>query len=510
MIEFRTAAAAPGVPFLERLATLIRHLPRRVHEQQFWVVQAGVLGATATHTAAELWAAHADLDVPSALHHLPAILFLAPISYASLSYGMEGAVLTGLWSAVLTVPNLVIWHREDYGWLELLYVATVVLAGVVTSVPVERERQQRHRAEATSQRLALLDDIATLTSTGGLQPTLDEALRRLHEMLGLAAVWVAVSDQAAAGASPTVLARHPAGGGAAAPPEWLDQARPPPAHVVVVPLRAKLPGSGPHDRVDGVLAAELDPTRSLTTDDRRLLEGVANHLAVAIANESLAAAERNRVRSYVKLVTEALEDERKRIARELHDEAAQNVVVIRRSLAALRTTLDDHPAAAELGELAELAGQTIAGIRRSSRDLRPPTLDELGVASALDQLVSQVRERCTFAARLRVSGQPRRLPTETELAVFRIGQAAIHNVERHAGAANLDVALTFEPDGLRLEVVDDGCGFEPAPDVAALPEAGKLGLMGMHERAHLVGGSLEIRSGPGAGTRVVLCVPDAT
>jgi two-component system, NarL family, sensor histidine kinase DegS len=503
--------AAPERPFGERLATLIRHLPHRMHERQFWIVQAGVLGVTATHIAAELWATHADLDVPSALHHLPVVLYLAPISYASLKYGTEGAVLTGLWIAGLTMPNLLIWHREDYGWLELLYVTTVVLAGVIMSVPVERERQQRQRAEATNQRLALLDDIATLTLTAGLHFTLDQTLRRLHDMLGFEAACVVVEDAAAAGAEPSVLACHPTDGPAtAALRACLDPARPVPEDVVVVSLRADLPGPGPGDRVNGLLAAKLDSTRVFTADDRRLLDGVASHLAVAIANESLADSERNRLRSYVMLVTHALEDERKRIARELHDEAAQNVVVIRRSLAALRASLDDHAAAVELDELSELARQTIAGIRRFSRDLRPPTLDELGLASALEQLVTQVRERSTLGAQLSVSGPPHRLPIETELAVFRIGQAAIHNVERHASAAKVDVGLTFEPDRVRLEVADDGCGFDPPQNLAALPEAGKLGLIGMHERAQLVGGSLEITSHPGAGTRVVLEVPDAS
>jgi signal transduction histidine kinase len=209
------------------------------------------------------------------------------------------------------------------------------------------------------------------------------------------------------------------------------------------------------------------------------------------------------------LVTQAQEEERKRMARELHDEASQNVVVIRRSLAALRTSLDDdHPAAAELGELSELAGQTIAGMRRFSRDLRPPTLDELGLASALDQLVTQVRERSALTAELRVNGPSRRLPIETELAVFRIGQAALHNVERHAAAAMVSVELTFKPGTVRLVLTDDGCGFRPPQNLGALPEAGKLGLIGMQERAQLVGGALQINSRPGAGTTVLLEVPD--
>lgn len=277
--------------------------------------------------------------------------------------------------------------------------------------------------------------------------------------------------------------------------------------MVVVPLTADLAGPGAEGRVSGLLAAKVDPVRPLTEEDHRLLAGVASHVAVAIANEQLAESERTRFRSYARLITQAQEEERKRIARELHDEAAQNIVVIRRSLASLALGLDEHPAAQELSELGELAGQTVAGIRRFSRDLRPPTLDELGLSSALDQLVAQVHERSEMGAAFHVSGSQRRLPIETELAVFRVGQAALHNVERHAAADSVVIDLTFQLDRVRLEITDDGSGFEPPLNLTDLPTTGKLGLIGMHERTQLVGGSLQILSRPGAGTRVLLEVP---
>jgi signal transduction histidine kinase len=499
------------------MAIFIRNLPHRVHEREFWVIQAGVTGVTVTHILAEVFALRFEMDIPTALHHLPVILYLGPISYASLRYGSEGAVLTGLWSAVLTIPNLVIWHRDDFQWLELLYVAVVIVVGVVMSVPVERERLQRRRAEATSQRLALLDNIATLTLTVDLQSTLSETLGRLLGMLGLQAACVAVADPTDPSGELSVLACHPGDDPAGRaltsslrehwPVTQLDPLAFPASGVVVVPLTADLPGSGPEGRVDGLLAAKADPARPPTADDHRLLAGVASHLAVAIANERLAESERNRLRSYARLITEAQEEERKRIARELHDEASQNVVVIRRSLVALAASLDHHPAAHELEQLSELAGQTVAGMRRFSRDLRPPTLDELGLSSAFDQLVTQVGDRsATLVPEFRVTGASRRLPIETELAVFRIGQETLHNVERHAAATTVVVELTFDASVVRVKITDDGCGFDP-PHLGMLPEAGKLGLIGMHERTQLVGGTLQILSRRGAGTTVLLEVP---
>lgn len=514
-----SAIAPPALDrsLLIRIASLIRNFPQRFHEREFWIVQAGVLGVTAAHILAELWSEQAGLDVPEALHHIPVILYLVPIGYASLRYGTEGAVLTGLWSAMLTVPNLLIWHQTDFEWLELLYVLVVVAVGMVMSVPVERERLQRRRAEATSQRLALRDSIATLTLTSDLASTLDETLHRLLDMLELEAACVAVANPADPEGDLSVLAcipdEGPTGGELTAclgKQQLPAQDAPfslPGLGIDVVPLAADLPGSGAEGRVSGLMAVKTNPSRPLTEDDHRLLTGVASHLAIAVANERLVESERNRLRSYAMLVTQAQEDERKRIARELHDEASQNVVVIRRRIAALGASLDDRPEAVELGELSDLAGQTVAEMRRFSRDLRPPTLDELGLSSALDQLVTQVSERSALTARFRVTGSPRRLPIESELAVFRIGQAGLHNVERHAAADSVTIELSFEADRVRLEITDDGRGFEPPQDLTELPGAGKLGLIGMHERAQLVAGTLQILSRPNAGTRIHLEVP---
>lgn len=516
MTDIPAATAIP--PFHERLATFTRRLPQRFGERDFWITQAGVLGVTAVHVLAELWVFQGDRDVPSVFHHIPVVLYLAPIGYASLRYGQEGAVLTGLWSAALTLPNLLVWHQADFEWLEVLYVAVVVAVGIVMSVPVERERRQRQRAEATIRRQVLLNDIALLTLTADLPTTLDVALRRLLDVLDLEATCIAVADPPrVTEGTLSVLACQPSTA------SWKDaltaclHSRRPlddPAgaasardDIVVVPLTADLPGSGPEGRVDGVLVVKLGPACRLTEDDLGLLAGVASHVAVAIANERLTESERNRLRSYAMLVTQAQEEERTRIARELHDEASQNLIVIRRGLAALTASLGDHPAVPELGGLQALVGQSVAGMREFGRDLRPPTLDELGVSSALDQLVTQVRERSGLAAQLRVDGPYRRLPTETELAVFRIGQAALHNVERHAAAAIVDVELTFGHEWVRLTVTDDGCGFQPPQNLDELPETGKLGLIGMRERAQLVGGTLQIRSRPRTGTRIDLEVP---
>lgn len=514
-----TALRPLAAPLHERLAIYTRRIPQRFDERDFWITQAGVLGVTALHILIELWLVRGDRNVPIAVIHIPVLLYLAPIAYATLRYGMEGAVLTGLWSGVLMLPNIFLWHREDYQWLEIVYVALVIGMGIVMSLPVEQERLQRQRAEATIQRQLFLNDIATLTLTADLDTTLDQTLRRLSDALHFEAACVAVVRQSLAdGTHLSVLAAYPrAAAGADALTaylRWRGWFADPPRSVdydgediVVVPLSADIPGPPDDAGVDGLLAAKLNRAQPLTDDDHRLLAGVASHVAVALSNERLAEAERNRLRSYAMAVTRAQEEERKRIARELHDEASQSLVVIRRRLADLSESLSGHPAATALGELGDLAGQTVAGIRRFSRDLRPPTLDELGVSYALEQQVNHLRDRSDLAAAFRVVGPSRRLPTETELALFRIGQAALHNVELHAEATDVEIELAFEPAHVRLCVTDDGCGFEVPQNLDELPAAGKLGLVGMRERAELVGGTLQLTSRRGAGTRVTVQVP---
>ncbi len=496
---------------------LIRNLPDRLRERDFWIVQVGVLGITAIHVLAEAWVSRTGFQVPSVFHHIPVVLYLAPIGYASLRYGTEGAVLTGLFCGLLTLPNLFLWHRSEFGWLEVLYVVLVVIVGVVISLPVERERLQRQRAEATTQRLELLNSITSLTLTADLQSTIDETLRRLVEMVHLEAACVALTDSPGSATEPTIIACHSVDGQAGAVlttclHEGLvmgdhSYSAPEEDSVIVEPVIADFLMPETAGRVRGLLAVKISPERLITDDDRKLVAGVASHIAIAIANQRLSHSERDLLRSYAMQMIDAQEEERKRIARELHDEASQDVVVIKRKIAALSDRVAEESIAAELEAISELAGQTVVGMRRFSRDLRPPTLDELGLTSALEELLAEVRERSAISAELKIGGRSRRLPIETELAIFRIAQAAVHNVELHAAASSVSVQVRFEPSLVRMEVRDDGRGFAAPRNMRRLTEQGKLGLIGMHEWAQLVGGTVLIDSRPGAGTAIFLEVP---
>jgi signal transduction histidine kinase len=225
----------------------------------------------------------------------------------------------------------------------------------------------------------------------------------------------------------------------------------------------------------------------------------------ALENARLYRQRQESLQSYVRQVTQAQEEERLRIARELHDETAQELVHVARKLEQLRTGADPREAEA-IEELMTMTRGTIQAVRRFSRDLRPSVLDDLGLIAALEMVVEDTSHRLADGARLQVGGKPRRLDEPVELALFRIAQEALRNVEKHASATSATVELDFVDDEVRLSVLDDGKGFALDKNMSDLIQNGKLGLVGMKERAELVGGTLELRSDREGGTRVAVRV----
>ena len=163
-----------------------------------------------------------------------------------------------------------------------------------------------------------------------------------------------------------------------------------------------------------------------------------------------------------------------------------------------------------LEEFQELIDDTLQGVRRFSRDLRPPTLDHLGLLPTLKGLVADLEKTESMQAEFAVVGHQRRLSSEAELLLFRIAQEALNNVRRHARASRVVCTVEFEDGRVKLTVSDNGKGFEVPQRTSDPAAAGKLGLMGMHERVRLLGGGLSIRSKLGKGTTIVADVPTET
>jgi len=203
----------------------------------------------------------------------------------------------------------------------------------------------------------------------------------------------------------------------------------------------------------------------------------------------------------------AQEDERRRIARELHEEIGQALGAIRLRVGiALR---DDADRRRPLEESATIADDAIGRIRSLAVNLRPPMLDDLGLADALQWALSQQSKAAGWKASMRADELPQRLPEDVETACFRIGQEALSNIVRHAHAKSVEVTLENGGEELRLTVADDGDGFDIERFRRPEERRRHVGLIAMSERASLAGGRLDIESAPGEGTRVVATFPFA-
>jgi len=214
------------------------------------------------------------------------------------------------------------------------------------------------------------------------------------------------------------------------------------------------------------------------------------------------------LRLYIQQVTRAHEEERNRIARELHDDTVQAMVAISHRLDSLASGGKAIPVQVlrSVKDLRRDVDGILVGIRRFTQDLRPPTLDYLGLLPALRELVSQIGKEFGLDANLKVNGIEQRFTKEEELLIYRIIQEALRNVWRHSEATKVDVALEFDDEKTTVTVSDNGKGFEQH-DGHELVRTRKLGLIGMAERARLLRGALTIRSELDSGTTIILDIP---
>ena len=215
------------------------------------------------------------------------------------------------------------------------------------------------------------------------------------------------------------------------------------------------------------------------------------------------------LRFYLGQITMAQEEERKRIARELHDETIQSLVVLSRQLDDIASSgkgLSEYKKI-QLDILRERINNVMAEVRRLSHDLRPPALDRLGLLPALEWLASDIGKRSGMNIEVTMRGVSRRLPPEVELVLFRVAQEALRNTLRHSQATSAEVAVEFGEKLIRITVKDNGKGFYLQETAGDLIKRGRLGLTGMRERIQLVGGNLKISSRPGKGTTVTIEAP---
>lgn len=473
-------ATFPGLA--TRVPRPARVAPPPIRRRAFWVIQGLVLLIAATHT----WLETAGrVTFPAELYLVPTSLFLIPVVYAALRFGVRGSVPTALWSIVLTLPNVVLLH-DGLARLGILWQSAILLAiAVFVGLRVDRERaaraeaeeRERARRELDAQYQSLFDHaveaVLVLDRDGRVEEANAAAAELLHrspeELIGADVATVAGEEiateirQVERTGRPLMVPT-----GSRGSPVWVE--------VLASPALLDRDGRG--------------------------------HIQVFLHDVTLQTERQRSLESYARRTVRTREEERRRIGRELHDGPLQSLMLLLRELDA--DQVGESPSVATGGSEAGargLAEQTADELRRISRALRPSILDDLGLVAAIRSEATALARRSDLAVRFVTSGAPTDLPSEAELVLLRVSQEAIHNVERHARASSVVIRLRFGPTRTCLIVTDDGRGLGDLASASSLVSAGKLGLVGMEERIRLVEGTFGARLTRRGGTAIMASVP---
>jgi PAS domain S-box-containing protein len=452
--------------------------------REFWVVQALVVAIAVGHAINE-WGGILDLH---GAEFLPVSLYLLPVVYAALSFGMRGAAPTAVWAFVLTIPNIALWHAGPGALGELWQAGLVLGVGFFVGNRVDRERNARRDAElrererrASDARYRGLFDVAAdailVLDQRGLIVDANTAavqlLGRTREDLHGASL-----EDLVPGVRLAVGASRRQGDALSVAASTRGTA--------VAPLAFS--GTAGRTWVEPVAVAFHD-----ADGQPRVLAQLRN-VTPAIERQQL-------LQSFARRTVAAREEERRRVARDLHDGPLQSLILVWRSLDEVEGSIPDE--AGDAIRAARRRAEDVADeLRRFSRDLRPSILDDLGLAAALKAETLSFGCRHGVEATFTSTGIPERLATEVELTLLRICQEALRNVERHACATRVAVALERRPGGYRMSIGDNGVGLGVLPPSNELVAAGRLGVVGMQERARLIEAACTVHDAAGWSTVV--------
>ncbi len=250
--------------------------------------------------------------------------------------------------------------------------------------------------------------------------------------------------------------------------------------------------------------------RAFSEEQVRLAEAMSSQASVAVENAVLFAqmqASTARMQALSRRLVEAQESERRSIARELHDEAGQSLTSLRIGLRLLeREIAQGAEITGRVSELVRTTDAVIDGLHRLAADLRPASLDHLGLDAALRQYAREAAAKYGLEMHFKARGfTGERLPAAVETALYRVVQEAMTNVARHAAAHRVDILVEHRGDRVMVMIEDDGAGFDPS----RVERSDHFGLLGMKERAEALHGTLTLESSPGAGTTIVVEVSSA-
>jgi len=218
---------------------------------------------------------------------------------------------------------------------------------------------------------------------------------------------------------------------------------------------------------------------------------------------------RDNLQFYLSQVLQAQEEERKRLARELHDDTSQQILLLTHGIDNIASQSDNSLPGElrnELDQLYELSKQIYQGIKRYAQALRPGILDDLGLVPAVKWLAQEMNNLTGIEVQVKIDAIPSLAP-ETQLVLFRIVQEALNNVQRHSGASEASITVDCQETAIRVTIIDNGNGFNLPHQLSDFAGQGKLGLTGMAERIRLVGGEIEVSSQIGKGTKIIVKAP---
>jgi signal transduction histidine kinase len=268
-------------------------------------------------------------------------------------------------------------------------------------------------------------------------------------------------------------------------------------------------------QVVGPLQALEDQAASLAWGDFEAIQnpvgGIAEirslQMGLIHLAEKVKAAQQS-LHSYIGAITAGQEEERRRLARELHDDTLQGMIALKQRVQLYQIGEQESPSTESLREIETLTEQTIQNLRRLTRALRPIYLEDLGLPAALEMLAQETSQSVGPPVVFQKMGQERRQPPDTELALYRIAQEALTNAARHAEATQVSVTIRYTLEAVVLEIADNGAGFQVPRSPAEFAPSGHFGLLGVHERAELIGAELSIMSSSGDGTRISVTLRD--
>jgi signal transduction histidine kinase len=471
-------------------------------------------------------------------HTLERILFLIPVAYAAAMLNVRAAIITLVGTAVILFPQAFIFSPEPREALfetgGMLFTGALLLSLIyslqkrkqqaieleTTNRALRENRELQEKLLRTNRELLTLNDTArTLSQSLDLELVVFSGTRAMLAALEAEVSWVYLADDTIG--APIPYTQN--GVSAEAVDKLMEYVRDLAStqKVKASTDRLTLPaddaddGGGsqwyiavtPLETKDAVLGTAGVATTRLPFDEQhiRLLSAIGNQIATAL--------ERSRLYSEVQVARDVRgellrkviitqEEERKRIARELHDETCQSLTALRLGIERLMAVpaSDVEGVREQLSQSQRLCQQIEDEVDNLILDLRPSLLDDLGLIEAI-RFYSQVRFKVTgIAATVRVIGEERRLSSEIEATVFRIMQECISNIVKHSHALHATVELQYNTHELAVRVEDDGCGFQVTGLASPHDPRRGMGLLGMRERINLIGGSLNVVSRPGAGT----------